>query len=142
MPEFRYLNRSHRATFKISFLPNRKDFVSHLKHADIGLLPFSKQAVAGKARNKVLDYFACRKLVVSTPEGLRGLEEFHHQEHLLISGYSAHEMVNVVLKAFENLDKYEYLAEAAHTLIRDKHSWNALVYQDYLYNKFKLFYLL
>lgn len=109
----------------IGFLPERKDFVTHLKYADIGLLPFPKQAVAGGARNKALDYFACRKLVISTPEGLRGLEEFHHQEHLLISGYSAQEMANTVLEAALNLNQYYPLVESTYSLIQDRYSWNA-----------------
>ncbi|WP_193194333.1 glycosyltransferase [Nostoc sp. MG11] len=109
----------------VGFLPERKDFITHLKYADIGLLPFPKQAVAGGARNKALDYFASRKLVVSTPEGLRGLEEFHHQKHLLISGDSAQEVANTVLEATLNLNKYEPLVETAHSLIQDRYSWSA-----------------
>ena len=109
----------------VGFLPNRKDFVTHLRYADIGLLPFSKQAVAGGARNKALDYFACKKLVVSTPEGLRGLEEFHNLQHLLVTGYSAPEVANVVLDAALNLEKYQPLTEAAYTMIRDRYSWSA-----------------
>lgn len=88
-------------------------------------MPFPKQAVAGGARNKALDYFACRKLVISTPEGLRGLEEFHHQEHLLISGYSAQEMANTVLEAALNLNQYYPLVESTYSLIQDRYSWNA-----------------
>jgi glycosyltransferase involved in cell wall biosynthesis len=109
----------------VGFLPERKDFVTHIKYADIGLLPFPKQAVAGGARNKALDYFASKKLVVSTPEGLRGLEEFHHQKHLLISGDSAQEVANTVLEATLNLNKYEPLVEIAHSLIKERYSWSA-----------------
>ncbi|NMF63055.1 glycosyltransferase family 4 protein [Brasilonema octagenarum] len=109
----------------VGFVPERKDFVAYLRHADIGLLPFPKQAVAGGARNKALDYFASRKLVVSTPEGLRGLEEFHHQQHLLIAGFSVEEFANVVLDAALNQKKYQPLTEAAYTLIQDKYSWSA-----------------
>ncbi|MCC5604003.1 glycosyltransferase family 4 protein [Nostoc favosum] len=109
----------------LGFLPKRKDFVAHLKYADIALLPFSKQAVAGGARNKALDYFASRKLVVSTPEGLRGLEEFRHLEHLLVTGYSTEEVANTVLDAALNIDKYQSLVHKAYTLITEKYSWNA-----------------
>ncbi|QDL07245.1 hypothetical protein DP113_04325 [Brasilonema octagenarum UFV-E1] len=109
----------------VGFVPERKDFVAYLRYADVGLLPFPKQAVAGGARNKALDYFASRKLVVSTPEGLRGLEEFHHLQHLLIAGFSVEEFANVVLDAALNLEKYQPLTEAAYTLIRDKYSWSA-----------------
>jgi glycosyltransferase involved in cell wall biosynthesis len=109
----------------LGFLPKREDFISHLKYADITLLPFSKQAVAGGARNKALDYFASGKLVISTPEGLRGLEEFRHLEHLLVTGYSTEEFANTVLDAASNMDKYQPLADTASTLIKEKYSWNA-----------------
>ncbi|BBD68265.1 hypothetical protein NIES4072_44230 [Nostoc commune NIES-4072] len=109
----------------LGFLPKREAFVNYVKYADIALLPFSKQAVAGGARNKALDYFASRKLVVSTPEGLRGLEEFRHLEHLLVTGYSTEEVANTVLDAASNIDKYQSLVDSAYTLIREKYSWNA-----------------
>ena len=109
----------------LGFLPKREDFIGHLKYADIALLPFSKQAVAGGARNKALDYFASRKLVISTPEGLRGLEEFRHLEHLLVAGYNSEEFANIVLEAVSNMDKYQPLVDTAFTLIKEKYSWNA-----------------
>ena len=108
------------------FLPKRSDFLAHLVHADVGLLPFSKEAVAGGARNKALDYLACQKLVVSTPEGLRGLEEFRDRQHLLVSGYSIEEVANTVIDACTNLEKYQPLVEAAYKLIQDKYSWRAM----------------
>ncbi len=107
------------------FLPSREDFLRYLQFADIGLLPFAKQAVAGGARNKALDYFASKKLVISTPEGLRGLEEFEHLKHLLVPGFSSEEVANTVLDAALNLDKYQSLVEAAYNQIREKYSWNA-----------------
>jgi glycosyltransferase involved in cell wall biosynthesis len=109
----------------VGFLPQRSDFLAHLQYADVGLLPFSRQAVAGGARNKALDYLACKKLVVSTPEGLRGLEEFRHLQHLLVAGDSVEEVANTVLDACTKLEHYKLLVEAAHTLIRDKYSWSA-----------------
>jgi glycosyltransferase involved in cell wall biosynthesis len=108
------------------YLPKRSDFLAHLLHADIGLLPFSKEAVAGGARNKALDCLACRKLVVSTPEGLRGLEEFVDRQHLLISGYSAEEIANTIIDACLNLENYQPLIEESYNLIQEKYSWNAM----------------
>jgi glycosyltransferase involved in cell wall biosynthesis len=112
----------------LGFLPKREDFVAHLKYSDIALLPFSKQAVAGGARNKALDYFASKKLVVSTPEGLRGLEEFRHLEHLLVTGYSSEEVASTVLDAASNIDQYQSLVDTAYSLITEKYSWNARAY--------------
>lgn len=108
------------------FLPKRSDFLAHLVHADIGLLPFSKEAVAGGARNKALDYLAYRKLVVSTPEGLRGLEEFCDRQHLLVSGYSVEEIGNTIIDACTNQDTYQHLAETSYQLIQNKYSWSAM----------------
>lgn len=71
------------------------------------------------------DYFASRKLVVSTPEGLRGLEEFRHLEHLLVTGYSTEEVANTVVDAASNIDKYQSLIDSAYTLITEKYSWKA-----------------
>ncbi|MFB2768846.1 glycosyltransferase family 4 protein [Pelatocladus sp. BLCC-F211] len=109
----------------VGFLAERKDFVNYIKYADIGLLPFPKQAVAGGARNKALDYFASKKLVVSTPEGLRGLEEFRNQKHLIVTGYSTVEVADAILDAVSNLEKYQPLIETAYNLIKEKYSWLA-----------------
>lgn len=108
------------------FLPTRSDFLTHLINADLGLLPFAQEAVAGGARNKALDYLACQKLVVSTPEGLRGLEEFCDRQHLLVSGYSTEEVANTVIDACTNLENYQPLVKAAYQLIQDKYSWSAM----------------
>jgi glycosyltransferase involved in cell wall biosynthesis len=107
------------------FLPTRADFLAHLQYADICLLTFPRQAVAGGARNKALDYFASKKLVISTPEGLRGLEEFQHQKHLLVAEYPPKAFADTILDASLNLEKYQPLVERAYTLIQEKYSWNA-----------------
>ncbi len=107
------------------FLPSRNDFITHIKYADICLLPFSKQAVAGGARNKALDYFASQKLVISTPEGMRGLEEFRHLQHLLITSYSTEDIAETILDAASNEAKYQPAAQAAYNLIKEKYSWGA-----------------
>ena len=108
------------------YLPQRSDFVAHLLHADVGLLPFSKEAVAGGARNKALDFLACQNIVVSTPEGLRGLEEFRDRQHLLVSGYSVEEIGDTVIDACQNLRSYQSLINEAYKLIQKKYSWNAM----------------
>jgi glycosyltransferase involved in cell wall biosynthesis len=108
------------------FLPKRSDFLAHLVYADVGLLPFSQEAVAGGARNKALDYLACQKLVVSTPEGLRGLEKLCDRQHLLISGYSVEEIANTIIDACLNLETYQPLVKAAYQLVQEQYSWSAM----------------
>ena len=108
------------------FLPGRQDFVTHLQHADIGLLPFPKEAVAGGARNKALDYLACGNLVVSTPEGIRGLEDFHDQQHLLVAEDDVGAIAHTLLEACRNLATYRQLRDTASQRVRQDYSWKAM----------------
>ncbi|NEP19043.1 MAG: glycosyltransferase family 4 protein [Leptolyngbya sp. SIO4C1] len=108
------------------FLPSRRDFLAHLHHADVGLLPFPKAAVAGGARNKALDYLACQKLVISTPEGMRGLEAFEPGQHLLVSADSAEAMAETLLATCQNFEDYRPLAETAFQLVKREYSWQAM----------------
>jgi len=51
------------------------DLVPWLDHADVCLLPYPAEAsLFGGAKNKLLEYLARARAVVSTTEGLRGLE--------------------------------------------------------------------
>lgn len=108
------------------FLPQRSDFLAHLKYTDIGLLPFPEKAVAGGARNKALDYLACQKLVISTPEGLRGLEAFKDREHLLVASYSVEDISQTINDACLNLDRYQHLIDNSYQLIANEYSWEAM----------------
>lgn len=108
------------------FLPSRADFLAHLHYADIGLLPFPKAAVAGGARNKAMDYLACKTLVISTPEGMRGLEAFHHRQHLLVTEDSAADMAKTLLAVCQNIQAYQPLAEAAFERVQSDYSWAAI----------------
>lgn len=108
------------------FLPQRQDFLAYLHHADVALLPFSKQAVAGGARNKALDYFASQKLVVSTPEGMRGLEEFEDRKHLLITGYEPEEIADTIQVACVDTKSFQPLVSESFNLIKTKYSWTAM----------------
>lgn len=108
------------------FLPSRHDFLAHLHHADIGLLPFPKEAVAGGARNKALDYLACKKLVISTPEGIRGLDAFRPNQHLLVSDDSSEALATTLLSACQSMESYRPLIENSFQLIRDEYSWTAM----------------
>lgn len=108
------------------FLSTRSDFIAHLDYADICLLPFPPHAVAGGARNKALDYFAREKLVVSTREGLRGLEMFQHQNHLLIAKDSITDFAEMAVDAIMNLDQYKPLAKAAYQLSLEQYTWKTI----------------
>ncbi len=51
-----------------------KNLREKILKADVCLMPFPKNAVCGGARNKFCDYIALGKAVITTNEGLRGME--------------------------------------------------------------------
>jgi len=51
------------------------DLASYINLADVCVAPYPPSAVCGGTRNKVADYFACGKPVVSTEEGIRGFND-------------------------------------------------------------------
>jgi glycosyltransferase involved in cell wall biosynthesis len=109
------------------FLPSRQDFLAHLAHSDVGLLPFPQAAVAGGARNKALDYFAAGKVVVSTPEGLRGLEMF--QPHSCLTGYGSQAIAQTLIATCDNFEQSQASAQAGHQLVSQQYSWRAMANQ-------------
>jgi glycosyltransferase involved in cell wall biosynthesis len=52
-----------------------EDLPSVLALSDVCVLPYPADALCGGVRNKALDYFAAGKPVVSTTEGMRGIQE-------------------------------------------------------------------
>ena len=48
-----------------------QDLASYINLGDVCVAPYPPSAVCGGTRNKVADYFACGKPVVSTEEGMR-----------------------------------------------------------------------
>ena len=50
------------------------DMPGTLSISDVCVLPYPPQAICGGVRNKALEYFAANKPVVSTTEGMRGID--------------------------------------------------------------------
>jgi glycosyltransferase involved in cell wall biosynthesis len=60
----------------LSYEGFQPDLLPWIAHADVCLLPYpAEAALAGGARNKLLEYLARGRTIVSTREGLRGLGE-------------------------------------------------------------------
>jgi len=103
-----------------------EDVRPYLDHADICLLPYPREAVCGGARLKAFEYFSRKKIVLTTPEGLRGLEEFRHLEHLYLSEDNPSQFANDLCFLLENKRQFVYLGEAAYQLVSDKYTWKKL----------------
>ncbi len=107
----------------VKYLGFVEELLPYIDYADLCLLPFSEAAVCGGARNKALDFFARGKLVLSTSEGLRGLPDFRHQEHVLISSYDPRKFAADLVAAAEQSETYAKLGVKARMLIKQRYNW-------------------
>lgn len=101
------------------------DLLPYIDHADVCLLPFPRDAVCGGARNKALDYSARGKLVLSTPEGLRGLPECRHNEHVFVSSDDPGQFARDLSAVTSDLAGYALLGENARLLVKTKYNWES-----------------
>lgn len=53
--------------------------------ADICLMPYPENAVCGGARNKFCDFIALGKIVISSPEGMRGMQVLEPGKNCLVA---------------------------------------------------------
>lgn len=71
-----------------------------IAHADACLLPYPDDAaLCGGARNKLLEFMACGRAVVSTPEGLRGLRQAASDPKMLVAAAEPRAFADGVLRA-------------------------------------------
>jgi hypothetical protein len=59
--------------------------------ADTAIAPYPKNAVCGGARDKILEYWSHKIIVVSTWEGMRGIQESKAEAHFVLSNYAVEE---------------------------------------------------
>ena len=101
-----------------------QDLASYINLGDVCIAPYPASAVCGGTRNKVADYFACGKPVVSTEEGIRGFNDAVPERDFLLSSDS-NDFIDKLLTVLydENLSKE--LGENARKLSL-KYDWRDL----------------
>jgi glycosyltransferase involved in cell wall biosynthesis len=94
------------------------------KVADIAIAPYPLKAVCGGARNKILDYWSHKVMVISTWESMRGIAEAEPGVHFILSDYSAEGFAQAILRALEmdESEKAEIINEA-YNLAKTRYLW-------------------
>lgn len=88
------------------------DFEGELKNADICLVPYPKEAVCGGVRNKVCDFMALGKVIVSSTEGMRGFDDCSENVEFL-KAETAKEFVDAIIRLKDDDRLRKKLAENA-----------------------------
>lgn len=97
---------------------------AYINLADVCVAPFPSNAICGGTRNKICEYLACGKTIVSTMEGMRGFDDAVHGEHFLLAEDSA-DFVSQLAYAITHPEKSARMGKNARTLSR-KYDWRPL----------------
>jgi glycosyltransferase involved in cell wall biosynthesis len=84
------------------------DLRKEILAADICLMPYPDKAVCGGARNKFCDFIALGKVVISSPEGMRGMHALKNGETCLVAENKS-DFAEKIIELFEARDKLKSL---------------------------------
>lgn len=107
------------------------DILPLIQRADLTVLPYTPgHHITGGARLKALEYLACGKVLVSTPEGVEGLAGLvpgtHYLEAPTLEG-----LIDLSVRVLERPGAYAPIGERGRSLIVERYSWEAVTH-DYL----------
>ncbi len=96
--------------------------------SSIGLLPFFQDIpLKGGQRTKALEYLANGLLVMSGPEGVKGIHGLKGGEHFL-AAKSLDEMIVVLKECLMHPEKFHSISCKGTAFVIEHHSWRVLTY--------------
>ena len=105
---------------------SNKELAYIYDQAFIGLLPFFKETpLCGGQRTKALEYFSHGLLLVTGPEGIKGINNLKIGEHCLVA-YSIAEMTEILYDCLSNPTKYTSMSANGLRFIESAYSWEAI----------------
>jgi len=101
-----------------------KDLNIFLNIADLAIAPYPENMVCGGARNKVLEYFACKVPVISTMSGMFGIPEAKPYVHYIPTTYDPEDIANKILLTLDmDSESLLNIIDNAYQLIITKYNW-------------------
>jgi len=101
-----------------------EDLSAYVNLADVCVAPFPPNAVCGGTRNKICEYLACGKPVVSTKEGIKGFGKAIPGEHYLL-GVDKDDFVDKVVYCLNNIEQAKKIGKNARELSKE-YDWGVL----------------
>lgn len=104
------------------------DIASSIRSSDITLLPYATgHHITGGVRLKALEYMACGKPVLSTPEGVEGIDGLTRGKHVIITETSE-DMIPLLLEAFKEQRWFDDLAREGRCFVEGHYDWSKVVH--------------
>ena len=97
------------------------DLRKEILAADICLMPYPDNAVCGGARNKFCDFIALGKPVISSPEGMRGMQDLEAGKNCLVAVDKA-DYASQIIALFESAEKVSAMETEVFKL-KDHYNW-------------------
>ncbi len=96
------------------------DLNAYLNAADMAILPYPKNAICGGARTKALEYFAAGLPVLSTKEGLRGLDGIRKWDIVVCESDSPRQLAEKIENTLGKRNLLERLEERSLNLAKER----------------------
>lgn len=103
---------------------NFRKYNDLLESADCAIAPYPEEAVCGGVRNKILEYWAHRLLVISTKTGVFGIPEAVAGENFVFGGYDPNSFARTMLETLKfSFDRRKNIAENGYATVKEKYNW-------------------
>jgi len=97
------------------------DLRAEILNADLCLMPYPEKAVCGGARNKFCDFIALGKVVISSPEGMRGMQVLEDGENCLVA-IDKNDFAEKIVRLFQSPGQLQQLGSGV-LKVKDMYSW-------------------
>lgn len=100
-------------------------------HADIAILAYNKgHNLSGGVRLKALEYMACGKLIISTPEGVEGIKGLIPNTHYVLAE-SVDDIADIILEIVQYPEKIDIISQNARKFVLSKYDWKVTL-EEYI----------
>ena len=102
------------------------DIASRISDADVTVLPYSPgHHLTGGVRLKALEYMACGKPVLSTPEGAEGINGLIPGKHAIITK-TPEEIVSLLLDFLKGGRDFNHIAKEGRSFVKENFDWESV----------------
>lgn len=107
-----------------SYLPGAENIEEEIGKADITILPYEKgHGLTGGTRLKALEYMACGKLVISTVEGILGIQGLVSGEHFVLAT-DLDEFPQLILKYADWPEERRRIGDNGRKFVLENYDWS------------------
>jgi glycosyltransferase involved in cell wall biosynthesis len=110
----------------VRYVGHVDDVVPYIDFADVCLLPYPLHAVCGGARLKAMEYLARGKPVLTTCEGVRGIDGLRDGIELALAEADPNTFASALSDLIRDPRRREVLGSAGRRFVAEYYDWRSL----------------